>query len=131
MIEDLLHAEPEARPSRTAPAPSPMHRRRARLGPMSLWLLLAAAVLQVIALVQQFSYLFAPRPGELALLIVITGVAVLVSLAGIACGIAGATTPGGRRTGVFGAALGIGLLVLFGAATSFGFGFLEALSTPV
>lgn len=124
LVIDDLRAEPARQPSRAA-------RRRSRLGPVSLWLLLAAVVLQVVSLVHQFAYLFAPRPGELPLVIAVIALTALVGLAGVACGIAGATTPRGRRTGVFGAALGIALLVLFAAASSFGWGFLEALSTPV
>ncbi|WP_347755936.1 hypothetical protein [Agrococcus sp. ProA11] len=129
MIEDLqLVGEAPARP---APRRSAASRRRARFGPISLALLALAVVLQVVSLAQQFSYLFAPKPGELAWLIAVIGITVLVGLAGVASGIVGATTPDGRRTGAFGAALGIAFLVLFAAATSFGWGFLEALSTPV
>ena len=113
-----------------APAPSTRD-RRARLGRLSLWLLAAAVVLQVVSLVQQLSYLFAPRPGELPMLVIVLVTAVLVGVAGVVAGCVAATVPGGRRTGVFGAVLGLGMLVLFGAATSFGWGFLEALSAPV
>ncbi|WP_146792771.1 hypothetical protein [Agrococcus baldri] len=127
MIDDLQLAEPSARP---APARSAKERRRARLGPVSLWLLLLAVVLQLVSLVQQFSYLFAPKPGEYPLLVVVVVLASLAGCAAVVCGIAGATTTDGRRTGVFGAALGLAFLVLFAAATSFGWGFLEALSTP-
>lgn len=116
---------------RTAPVRAPRERRRARLGPLSLWLLLLAVVLQVVSLAQQFSYLFAPRPGEFPLLLTVVILASLVSFVGVVCGIMGATTTDGRRTGVFGAALGIAFVVLFAAATSFGWGFLEALSAPV
>jgi hypothetical protein len=63
-------------------------------------------------------------------------VAVLVAagvlgLSGVVVGCIAATKPDGRRTGVFGAALGLGLLVLFAAASWFGWGFLSALSAPV
>lgn len=116
---------------RRAQARSPHERRRARLGPISLWLLLLAVVLQVVSLAQQFSYLFAPRPGAFPLLLTVVILASLVSFVGVVCGIMGATTTDGRRTGVFGAALGIAFVVLFAAATSFGWGFLEALSAPV
>ncbi|WP_206447491.1 hypothetical protein [Agrococcus sp. KRD186] len=128
MIEELQLAEPTSRP---APARSAKHRRRARLGPASLWLLAAAVILQVVSLVQQFSYLFAPKPGEFPMLVVVVILASLVGFVGVVCGVLGATTADGRRTGVFGAALGLAFLVLFAAATSFGWGFLEALSTPV
>lgn len=101
------------------------------MGLVSLWLLAAAVALQVVSLVQQLSYLFAPRPGELPLLVIGVAAAVLVGLAGVVAGCVAATVPDGRRTGVFGAALGLGFLVLFGAATSFGWGFLDALSAPV
>lgn len=129
MLDDLLTEAPP----RTAPAPerSARDRRRARLGVLSLWLLAAAAALQAFSLVQQLSYLFAPRPGELPVLVVVLVVAVLVGLGGVVAGCVAATVPDGRRTGVFGAALGLGLLVLFGAATSFGWGFLDALSASV
>lgn len=129
MIEDLQLVD-EA-PARRAPAPSAAARRRARFGPISLGLLALAVVLQVVSLAQQFSYLFAPKPGEFPWLVAVTILTLLVGLAGVASGILGATTTDGRRTGVFGAALGIAFLVLFAAATSFGWGFLEALSTPV
>lgn len=129
VIEDLQLVD-EA-PARPAPARSAAQRRRARFGPISLGLLALAAVLQIVSLAQQFSYLFAPKPGELPWLVAVIILTVLVGVAGVVCGILGATTTDGRRTGVFGAALGIGFLVLFAAATSFGWGFLEALSTPV
>lgn len=131
MIDDLLLDS--ASPERSAPPrpESAKHRRRARLGPASLWLMLAALALQVFSLVQQFSYLFAPKPGELPLVILGVVLASLVGCAGVVCGLLAATTRAGRRAGVFGAALGLALLVLFAAATSFGWGFLEALSTPV
>lgn len=129
MIEDLQLVD--AAPARTAPTRSAAARRRARCGPLSLGLLALAVVLQVVSLAQQFSYLFAPAPGELPWLVGVVILAVLVGVAGVACGMIGATTADGRRTGVFGAALGIAFLVLFAAATSFGWGFLEALSTPV
>jgi putative copper export protein len=127
VIEELQLAEPSHRP---APSRSAKHRRRARLGPASLWLLLAAGLLQAFSLVQQFSYLFAPKPGEFPLLVAVVILASLVGFVGVVCGILGATTADGRRTGVFGAALGLAFLVLFAAATSFGWGFLDALSTP-
>ncbi|MFA4840859.1 MAG: hypothetical protein WC580_04045 [Agrococcus sp.] len=127
MLDDLLTETPP----RPAPARSPRDRRRARLGVLSLWLLAAAVALQVVSLVQQLSYLFAPKPGELPLLMIGVVVAVLVGLGGVVAGCVAATVPDGRRTGVFGAALGLGFLVLFGAATSFGWGFLDALSAPV
>lgn len=126
MIEELQLAEPA--PSRPAPVRSARYRSRARLGPVSLWLLLAAVALQVVSLVQQFSYLFAPKPGEFPLLVTVVIAASLVGCAGVVCGLMGATTTDGRRTGVFGAALGLAFLVLFAAATSFGWGFLDALS---
>ncbi|WP_405219607.1 hypothetical protein [Agrococcus sp. Ld7] len=129
MIEDLQLVEQA--PVRSASTSSPAVRRRARFGPGSLGLLALSAVLQVVSLAQQFSYLFAPKPGELPWLIVVTGAAVLVGVAGVACGVIGATTAAGRRTGALGASLGIAFLVLFAAATSFGWGFLEALSTSV
>ena len=88
-------------------------------------------MLQVVSLVQQLSYLFAPRPGELPMLVIVLAAAVLVGVGGVVAGCIAATVRDGRRTGVFGAALGLGLLVLFGAATSFGWGFLEALAAPV
>ncbi len=128
MLEDLLTETPAPRPATSAPG---RDRRRARLGILSLWLLAAAAALQVVSLVQQLSYLFAPKPGELPLLVIGVVAAVLVGLGGVVAGCVAATVPDGRRTGVFGAALGLGLLVLFGAATSFGWGFLDALSAPV
>ncbi len=127
MIDDLQRAAPAGRP---APRSS-RDRRRARLGPLSLWLLLAAVVLQVVSLAQQLSYLFAPRPGELPLVIAVVVLASLTGCAGVVSGLLGATTARGRRSGVFGAALGIAFLVLFAAATSFGWGFLEALSAPL
>lgn len=129
VIEDLQLVD-EA-PARPAPTRSPAARRRARLGPVSLGLLALAVVLQVVSLAQQFSYLFSPSPGELPWLVAVIILTVLVGVAGVVCGMIGATTIDGRRTGVFGAALGIAFLVLFAAATSFGWGFLEALSTPV
>lgn len=129
MLEDLLAEAPA--PRRTAPPRSARDRRRARLGVLSLWALAAAAALQGISLVQQFSYLFAPKPGELPLLVAVLVTAVLVGLGGVVAGCVAATVPDGRRTGVFGAALGLGLIVLFGAATSFGWGFLQALSASV
>lgn len=129
MFEDLLLEEPA--PARPAPVRSTRDRRRARLGPISLWLLAAAVALQVVSLVQQFSYLFAPEPGEFPLVLTVVIAASLTGFVGVICGIVAATTADGRRTGVFGAALGIAFLVLFAAATSFGWGFLEALSTPV
>lgn len=129
MIEDLQLVD-EA-PARPAPTRSATARRRARFGPISLGLLALSVVLQVVSLAQQFSYLFAPTPGELPWLVAVITLTVLVGVAGVACGMIGATTMDGRRTGVFGAALGIAFLVLFAAATSFGWGFLEALSTPV
>ncbi|ROR65124.1 hypothetical protein [Agrococcus jenensis] len=125
MLDELMTDAPP-RPARVRSTD-----RRARFGVLSLWLLAAAVVLQVVSLVQQVSYLFAPRPGELPLLVAVLVTAVLVSLSGIVAGCIGATVPDGRRTGVFGAALGLGLLVLFGAASSFGWGFLEALSASV
>lgn len=128
MIEELQHEAPTGSPT---PARTAKYRRRARLGPVSLWLLLAAVILQVFSLVQQFSYLFAPRPGEFAVVVVVVVLASVIAFSGVLCGILGATTAEGRRTGVFGAALGLAFLVLFAAATSFGWGFLEALSTPV
>lgn len=128
MLEDLLA---EAPAPRAAPARSARDRRRARLGVLSLWLLAAAAALQLLSLVQQFSYLFSPRPGELPMLVIVLVAAVLVGVAGVVVGCLAATVPDGRRTGGFGAALGLGSLVLFGAATSFGWGFLDALSASV
>ncbi|MGM1029694.1 MAG: hypothetical protein ACQEWM_07435 [Actinomycetota bacterium] len=128
MLEDLLTETPAQRP---APVRSARDRRRARLGVLSLWLLAAAAALQVVSLVQQVSYLFSPRPGELPMLVIVLATAVLVGLGGVVAGCVAATVPDGRRTGVFGAALGLGFLVLFGAATSFGWGFLDALSASV
>lgn len=98
---------------------------------LSLWLLAVAVALQVVSLVQQVSHLFSPRPGELPVLVIVLVVAVLVGLSGVVAGCIAATVPDGRRTGVFGAALGLGFLVLFGAATSFGWGFLDALSASV
>lgn len=127
MIDELQYAEPV----RPAPAGAGRKRGRARLGPISLWLLPAGVLLQVVSLVQQFSYLFAPKPGEFALLVVVVILASLVGFVGVVCGIVGATTTDGRRAGAFGAALGLAFLVLFAAATSFGWGFLEALSAPV
>ena len=106
-------------------------RRRARLGVLSLWSLAVAAALQIVSLVQQFSYLFAQRPGELPVLVVVLVMAVLVGLGGVVAGCVAATVPDGRRSGLLGAALGLGFLVLFGAATSFGWGFLHALSASV
>lgn len=129
MIEDLQLAEPA--PARPAPPRSARYRRRARLGPASLWLLVVAVILQVVSLVQQFSYLFAPKPGEFPLLVVVVVLASITAFVGVVCGVLGATTADGRRTGIFGAALGLAFLVLFAAATSFGWGFLEALSTPL
>jgi hypothetical protein len=124
VLDDLMtDAPPPARVRSTD--------RRARLGVLSLWLLAAAVLLQVVSLVQQLSYLFAPRPGELPLVVLVLAAAVLVGLGGVVAGCVGATVPDGRRTGVFGAALGLGLLVLFGAASSFGWGFLAALSASV
>lgn len=102
---------------------------RARLGPLSLWLLLAAVVLQGVSLVQQLSYTFAPRPGELPVLVAVLATAVAVGLCAVVCGALSLTSPRGRRTGAFGAALGLATLVLFGAASTFLWGFLEALST--
>lgn len=131
MLEDLLTDAPAPRPTARPTARSARDRRRARLGVLSLWALAAAAALQVVSLVQQFSYLFAPKPGELPLLVAVLVTAVLVGLGGVVAGCVAATVPDGRRTGVFGAALGLGLLVLFGAATSFGWGFLQALSASV
>lgn len=128
MLEDLLAEAPAARP---APLRSARDRRRARLGVLSLWALAVAVALQVFSLVQQFSYLFAPKPGELPVLVAVLVMAVLVGLGGVVAGCVAATVPDGRRTGVFGAALGLGFLVLFGAATSFGWGFLDALSASV
>lgn len=133
VIEDLLDADeaPRSPAPRSAGPRSPEQRRRARLGAGSLWLLALAVVLQVVSLVQQFSYLFSPKPGEFALVIAVVVLASLVGFAGVVCGMLGATTADGRRTGVFGAVLGIAFLVLFAATTSFGWGFLEALSTPL
>lgn len=128
VIEELQFTEADDRP---APARTAQERRRARLGPISLWLLLLAVILQVVSLMQQFSYLFAPKPGEFPLLVAVVVLASLVGFAGVVCGIAAAMTTDGRRTGVFGAALGLAFLVLFAAATSFGWGFLDALSTSV
>lgn len=136
MIDDLLRSEPSsdrssARASdRPAARTTPSQRRRARLGPVSLWLLALAVVLQVVSLVQQLSHLFAPREGELPLVLTMVIVASVVGCAGVVCGAMAATTADGRRTGLFGVALGLAFLVLFAAATSFGWGFLEALSTP-
>lgn len=129
MLEELL-LDDEA-PARPAPVRSATQRRRARLGPLSLWLLALAVVLQVVSLAQQFSYLFSPKPGEFPVLLAVVIFASLVGFVGVVCGIIAATTADGRRTGLFGASLGIAFLVLFAAATSFGWGFLEALSTPV
>lgn len=125
MLDDLMTDAPP-RPARVRSTD-----RRARFGVLSLWLLAAAVALQVVSLVQQLSYLFAPKPGELPLLVVGVAAAVLAGVGGIVAGCIAATVPDGRRTGVFGAALGLGFLVLFGAATSFGWGFLDALSAPV
>ena len=107
MLEDLLAEAPAARP---APVRSARDRRRARLGVLSLWALAVAVALQVFSLVQQFSYLFAPKPGELPVLVAVLVMAVLVGLGGVVAGC---------------------VLVLFGAATSFGWGFLDALSASV
>ncbi|WP_413318435.1 hypothetical protein AA0Z99_00475 [Agrococcus sp. 1P02AA] len=136
MIDDLLRSETgsdrdAARPSARAGAGStPAQRRRARLGPLSLWLLALAVVLQTVSLVQQLSYLFAPREGELPLVLTTVILASLVGCAGVVSGALAATTTDGRRTGIFGVALGLALLVLFAAASSFGWGFLQALSAP-
>lgn len=129
MLDELLTDAP--RPTRAPTPSSARDRRRARLGVLSLWLLAAAVALQVVSLVQQLSYLFAPRPGELPLVVIVLVAAVLVGLGGVVAGCFAATVADGRRTGVFGAALGLGMLVLFGAATSFGWGFLDALSASV
>lgn len=128
MLEDLLdEAAPVERPARRVVR----DRRAAFLGSLSIWLLLAALVLQAVSLAQQFSYLFAPRPGELAVVVAVLATAVLVGLAGVVAGAMASAKPDGRRAGVFGSALGIGFLVLFGAASWFGWGFLGALSAPI
>jgi hypothetical protein len=128
MLEDLLdEAAAVERPARRVV----VDRRAAFHGRLSILLLLAAIVLQTVSLVQQFSYLFAPRPGELAILIAVLATAVLVGVAGIVVGCMAATKADGRRAGVFGSALGLGFLVLFGAASWFGWGFLGALSAPI
>lgn len=128
MLEDLLH-ETDA-PERE-PAPRDRDRRSARRGALSLWLLAIAVVLYGVSLAQQMSYLFAPRPGELPLVVAVLVAAMVLGLSGVVVGCIAATKPDGRRTGVFGAALGLGLLVLFAAASWFGWGFLSALSAPV
>lgn len=128
MLEDLLH-ETDA-PAR-ASAPRDRDRRSARRGALSLWLLVIAMMLYGISLAQQLSYLFAPRPGELPLVVAVLAAAAVLGLVGVVVGSLAATKPDGRRTGVFGAALGLGLLVLFAAASWFGWGFLSALSAPV
>lgn len=128
MLEELL-AEADHRAPR---APRAVRdRRAARLGAMSLWLMLGALVLQGVSLVQQLSYLFAPRPGELPVLVVVLVLAVAAGLAAVVVGGMAARKTDGRRTGVFGAALALGFLVLFGAASWFGWGFLGALSAPI
>ncbi|WP_306231802.1 hypothetical protein [Agrococcus beijingensis] len=128
MLQDLLdEAAAVERPARRV-----VHDRRAAfLGALSIWLLGAALVLQVLSLVQQFSYLFAPRPGELPIVIAVLATAVIVGLVGVVVGCMAATKADGRRAGVFGSALGLGFLVLFGAASWFGWGFLGALSAPI
>ena len=106
-------------------------RGAARLGAISLWLLLAALVLQGVSLVQQLSYLFAPKPGELPILTVVLVAAVLAGFSAVVVGCMASTKADGRRTGMLGAALALGFLVLFGAASWFGWGFLGALSEPI
>jgi uncharacterized integral membrane protein len=128
MLEDLLdEAAAVERPARRVVR----DRRAAFRGALSIWLLVAALVLQVLSLVQQFSYLFAPRPGELPVVIAVLATAVIVGLVGVVVGCMAATKADGRRAGVFGSALGLGFLVLFGAASWFGWGFLGALSAPI
>ncbi|MCR8671818.1 hypothetical protein [Agrococcus sp. HG114] len=130
MLEDLLAEaaadQREARPPRAVRDP-----RAARLGTLSLLLLIAALALQGISFAQQLSYLFAPRPGELPVLVVVLVMAILTSLAAVVVGCMAAMKPDGRRKGVFAAALALGFLVLFGAASWFGWGFLGALSAPI
>ncbi len=104
---------------------------RARLGPLSLWLLGGSALLQALSLAQQLSYLFAPRPGELGAVIAGIVAATLLGVAAVVAGCVALASRRGRRTGAFGAALALASLVLFGAASSFGWGFLAALSATV
>lgn len=104
---------------------------RARLGPLSLWLLGASVVLQGVSLAQQVSYLFAPRPGELPVVVAVLVAAAVLGVAAVVAGCLALGSPRGRRTGAFGAALALATLVLFGAASSFGWGFLENLSQTV
>jgi hypothetical protein len=128
MLEELL-AEADRRAPHAARAVR--DRRAARLGATSLWLMLGALVLQGVSLLQQLSYLFAPRPGELPVLAIVLVLAVGVGVGAIVVGCLAARSTDGRRTGVFGAALALGFLVLFGAASWFGWGFLGALSAPI
>lgn len=128
MLEELLEEADQRAPR----APRVVRdRRAARLGTLSLWLMLGALVLQGVSLVQQLSYLFSPRPGELPLLVIVLIAAVAAGLAAVVVGCVAARKADGRRTGAFGAALALGFLVLFGAASWFGWGFLGALSAPI
>ena len=77
------------------------------------------------------SVFWAPRPGELPVLVIVLVLAVTAGLAAVVVGGMAARSTDGRRTGVFGAALALGFLVLFGAASWFGWGFLGALSAPI
>ena len=112
-------------PRTSAPAPEP-----SRLGAVSMGLLVLSLALQCVSLVQQFAHLFSPRPGELPLVALGIGAAALCSVSAVLAGVASLRTPS-RRLGAFGAALAAATLVLFAALTSFGFGFLEALSRPM
>lgn len=106
-------------------------RAGSRAGRASLALLALSVVLQGVSLVQQLSYLFAPRPGELPVVVIVLVAAVLAGLGAIVAGVMALRTRSGRRAGAFGAALAAATLILFAALTSFGWGFLEALSQPV
>jgi hypothetical protein len=128
MLEELLDEADRRAPS----APRVVRdRRSARRGALSLWFMLGALVLQGVSLVQQVSYLFAPRPGELPMLVLVLVAAVVAGVGAVVVGCIAARSADGRRTGVFGAALALGFLVLFGAASWFGWGFLGALSAPI
>lgn len=97
------------------------------LGRLSVWLVLVGFLAQGFSLVQQASHLFSPAPGERPFVVAVIVLVVAIGVVGVVAGAIAACSPAGRRTGVFGASLGLAMLVLFAAASTFMWRLLEVL----
>lgn len=102
-------------------------RRSSGLGRLSMWLLVAGVLAQGFSIVQQATHLFSPAHGERPWVVAVIVVVVVIGLACTLSGVLATLARPGRKTGAFGASLGLSTLVLFSAASTFMWGLLDAL----